>query len=155
MSKLFVSALALLAGCDALRLPPSPGAPALSRRSLLAGLSSAAALGATRAAHADGLGDLDAPEEAAAPIKVSAVQAVTIDASKPKQPKVAKQYARIEVASGLPATAPLRRTDPCHCVLQELKKKGDLGGGGLTDKERKELNRLKAEEMCEMLGRGC
>ena len=27
-----------------------------------------------------------------------------------------------------------------HCVLQELKKKGDLGGGGLTDKERKELN---------------
>ena len=40
-------------------------------------------------------------------------------------------------------------------MLQELKKKGDLGGGGLTDKERKELNRLKAEEMCEMLGRGC
>mmetsp|Transcript_49817 Transcript_49817/g.161436 ORF Transcript_49817/g.161436 Transcript_49817/m.161436 type:complete len:139 (-) Transcript_49817:142-558(-) len=128
-----LSALALLAGCDALRLPPSPGAPAFSRRSLLAGLSSAAALGATRAAHAEGLGDLDAPEEAAAPIKVSAVQAVTIDASKPKQPKVAKQYARME----------------------ELKKKGDLGGGGLTDKERKELNRLKAEEMCEMLGRGC
>lgn len=33
---------------------------------------------------------------------------------------------------------------------QELQAKGNL-----TDKERKELKRLKSEEMCEMLGKGC
>ena len=38
----------------------------------------------------------------------------------------------------------------CVRVIQELQAKG-----GLTDKEKKELKRLKAEEMCEMLGRGC
>jgi hypothetical protein len=34
--------------------------------------------------------------------------------------------------------------------LQELQAKGNL-----TEKERKELKRLKSEEMCEMLGKGC
>ena len=38
----------------------------------------------------------------------------------------------------------------CVRVVQELQAKG-----GLTEKEKKELKRLKAEEMCEMLGRGC
>lgn len=37
-----------------------------------------------------------------------------------------------------------------HSWLQELQAKGNL-----TDKERKELKRLKSEEMCEMLGKGC
>jgi len=34
--------------------------------------------------------------------------------------------------------------------LKELQAKGNL-----TDKEKKELRQLKADEMCEMLGRGC
>ena len=34
--------------------------------------------------------------------------------------------------------------------MQELQAKGNL-----TDKEKKELKRLKQEEMCEMLGKGC
>mmetsp|Transcript_65434 Transcript_65434/g.108769 ORF Transcript_65434/g.108769 Transcript_65434/m.108769 type:complete len:128 (+) Transcript_65434:42-425(+) len=34
--------------------------------------------------------------------------------------------------------------------IKELSNKGQL-----TDKEKKELRRLKAEEMCEMLGKGC
>jgi len=34
--------------------------------------------------------------------------------------------------------------------LQELQAKGTI-----SDKEKKEMRKLKADEMCEMLGRGC
>ena len=43
-----------------------------------------------------------------------------------------------------------KKEDTPASRIKELKAKGSL-----TDKERKELKRLVADEMCEMLGRGC
>lgn len=43
------------------------------------------------------------------------------------------------------------KKDTPYSRIKELQAKGN----NLTDKEKKELRRLKAEEMCEMLGRGC
>ncbi|KAL1496357.1 hypothetical protein AB1Y20_016313 [Prymnesium parvum] len=40
--------------------------------------------------------------------------------------------------------------DSPYARIKELQQKSSL-----TDKEKKELRRLKADEMCEMLGRGC
>ena len=45
---------------------------------------------------------------------------------------------------------PRKKEDTPASRIKELKAKGSL-----TDKERKELKRLVADEMCEMLGRGC
>lgn len=44
----------------------------------------------------------------------------------------------------------VKKKDGPYQRIKELQAQGNL-----TDKEKKELKRLKAEEMCEMLGRGC
>ncbi len=89
--------------------------------------SSSAAVLLAPLLHGAAYADL-ADLDAAEPIKLVSPNAVgVVDAgSKPAAPKGA--YAR----------------------MKELQAKGNL-----SDKEKKELKRLKQEEMCEMLGKGC
>jgi len=47
-------------------------------------------------------------------------------------------------------TKPKRKENTPANRIKELQAKRDI-----TDKEKKELRRLKSEEMCELLGRGC
>jgi len=77
--------------------------------------------------------DLSAPESpkdlsAPAELESGFVAVTTVDPTVKKKSKINGTYARIK----------------------ELQSQGSL-----TDKEKKELKRLKAEEMCEMLGKGC
>eukprot|EP00965_Chrysotila_dentata_P196479 6177600-Pleurochrysis_carterae.AAC.1 len=86
----------------------------------------AALPGMSRAANIPDLDDeISAPSSGGNP---QAVSVQTVAAGGPKKQKPQSGYERIK----------------------ELQNKGQL-----TDKERKELKRLKAEEMCEMLGKGC
>jgi len=105
----------------------------LGRRSVLhhsaAALAASFAAGVARPVSAlEDLGDLSAPssaDEKMEPMSIT-MSVVTKDASSKKQ------------------------KDTPFSRLKELQTKGNL-----TDKEKKELRRLKADEMCEMLGRGC
>ena len=100
---------------------------ALGRRALLASALSGAAALSTAAARAD-MDDLSAPEDLSAPGPAPVMISTYAPGEKREEKKRDGPYQRIK----------------------ELQAKG-----GLTDKEKKELKRLKAEEMCEMLGRGC
>ena len=78
------------------------------------------------------LDDLSAPEASQslpAPVESGFLAAVAVD------PTVKKSKSKINGA---------------YSRIKELQSQGSL-----TDKEKKELKRLKAEEMCEMLGKGC
>ena len=121
---------ALLATAAALRTGvSSSGSPTSSRRALLGGLGAfwvAAPVSAAQVLTMDD--DLSAPEPAgpdSKPIGITVISAGDA-AAKPK------------------AQTPAQR-------IKELSAKG----GAMTDKEKKELKRLKQEEMCELLGRGC
>ena len=129
----------LLATTAALRPPPvrATSAPSMSsqnpqsRRALLLGaLGTAVAVGNAKqvfAQEAPASEDLSMPEEAgeAKPIAVGVIT-VGDGAAKPK----------------------------VNSTTQRIKDLKALGGKA-TDKEKKELKRLQAEEMCELLGRGC
>ena len=127
--------LLLLGSTSALQLPTQTRRAALQH-----GLAAVASTWAVPfAAHAD-LGDLEAPEEA--PVKM---QAVKVDVAAPADE---------------PFFAPLTMTDAGPKKkkeqtqgerIRELEKKG----GDKSKKEISELRKLKADEMCEMLGRGC
>ena len=103
----------------------------LQQASTAAAFAAAAAFGPPRAALAD-LADLDAEEPVGAAMapKEAAVQVITMEdaTAKPKKKEMSTPGQR----------------------LKELQAKGNL-----SDKEKKELRKLKADEMCEMLGRGC
>ena len=61
----------------------------------------------------------------------------------------AEEAAPIQLVT-LEAGKPKPKKDTPAARLKELTSRRDL-----TDKEKKELRRLKADEMCEMLGKGC
>ena len=141
-AKLTMASL-LLATTAALRPPPvrATSAPSMSsqnpqsRRALLLGaLGTAVAVGNAKqvfAQEAPASEDLSMPEEAfSAPqeAKPIAVGVITVGDGAAK-PKVNSTTQRIKDLKAL--------------------------GGKATDKQKKELKRLQAEEMCELLGRGC
>merc|ERR1719291_938031 len=118
-----------------LLMPVSGCLSHINRRAVLDSTAAASAmLLASRPCHAAQI--LDLADELSAPASSSAAdpfapQPIAIEAvpagSKPKKSK----------------SGPYER-------IKELQSKGSL-----SDKERKELKRLKADEMCEMLGKGC
>jgi hypothetical protein len=136
-AKLTMASL-LLATTAALRPPPvrATSAPSMSsqnpqsRRALLLGaLGAAVTVGNAKqvfAQEAPASEDLSMPEEAGA--KPIAVGVITVGDGQAK-PKVNSTTQRIKDLKAL--------------------------GGKATSKEKKELKRLQAEEMCDLLGRGC
>lgn len=111
-------------------LLPGACAPMPRRAALMRATTAAIGLaGLPHAALADlmdlDLGEADAPAPMA--IKAEPIKMVTAGEPKPKKE----------------LSGPAAR-------LKELQSKNSL-----TDKEKKELRKLKADEMCEMLGRGC
>jgi len=137
-AKLTMASL-LLATTAALRPPPvrATSAPSMSsqnpqsRRALLLGaLGTAVAVGNAKqvfAEEAPASEDLSMPEEAGE-AKPMAIGVITVGDGAAK-PKVNSTTQRIKDLKAL--------------------------GGKATDKQKKELKRLQAEEMCELLGRGC
>ena len=111
-------------------LAPNVGRRAVLRHATTAAAAATAVAVSPMIALAD-LADLDAEEPSAPAVATrdAGFQAVTLsDATKPKKKEM---------------STPAQR-------LKELQAKGNL-----SDKEKKELRKLKADEMCEMLGRGC
>ena len=99
------------------------------RRALLAGALVALAVPSTALAGDLSDGDLSAPS-AAQPLEVATPLTISV--------------MDVAEAGAKKKTGPAAR-------IKELQAKG----GSATDKERKELKRLKQEEMCELLGKGC
>ena len=99
------------------------------RRALLAGALVALAAPSTALAGDLSDGDLSAPS-AAEPLEVATPLTISV--------------MDVAEAGAKKKTGPAAR-------IKELQAKG----GSATDKERKELKRLKQEEMCELLGKGC
>jgi hypothetical protein len=121
--------------------PPAASArqpPPLPRRAVLVGgaTASVAALLGPRSALAD-LADLDM--EGTAPTAMAPVAA---------SPKL-----DVVTLSGTGATDKASRMSKPAARLKELTERN--ARGELSEKEKKELRKLKADEMCEMLGRGC
>ena len=100
----------------------------VSRRALIG--STASLLASTHVWAAFALDDLDAPGDIAAP-------------SAPGDGFVKMNTVTLSDGPKTKKSGPFER-------MKELQAKGNL-----TDKEKKELRRLKSEEMCEMLGKGC
>ena len=129
--------LALFVGSASALLLPTSRSPSqqhelTSRRAALQhGLAAAAALAAVPLSARADLGDLDAPEEA--PVKMEAVQ------EEPFAQALVMTDKKVKKKERTPADR-----------IKELEKKPDK-----TKKEIAELRQLKADEMCEMLGRGC
>ena len=115
------------------RWRPRPPGGSLSlfagRRALLAGALVALAAPSTALAGDLSDGDLSAPS-AAEPLEVATPLTISV--------------MDVAEAGAKKKTGPAAR-------IKELQAKG----GSATDKERKELKRLKQEEMCELLGKGC
>jgi len=135
----------LLASASGIRIAAKTAAPQTVASPTRRGLLSAAlysvpavALAAHSPTAALALDDLsmpdlsapESPKDLSAPAELESgfVAVTTVDPTVKKKSKINGTYARIK----------------------ELQSQGSL-----TDKEKKELKRLKAEEMCEMLGKGC
>lgn len=134
-----VRALLLLLSCtwgSGYRLP----SPKLARRAALQHAAqsccavAAAAVLMPTAAVAD-LADLDSFEAAPVPMKTQTIE------------PVGEAIAITMTDAGAPKK--MNKDSPGYRI-KELEAKRDK-----TEKEKKELRRLKADEMCEMLGRGC
>ena len=118
----------------------SPAALALGRRAAVAA-AGAAALGLSPALAEEQILTMD------------------MDLSAPEEPKPAAAPAEpprevMTMVTLEPGVAAKKKMTPA-LRIKELEEKGGFGLGGLSDKEKKELRRLKSEEMCEMLGKGC
>lgn len=119
--------------CASLRVETQLPAPAgfAGRRALLAG--ALVALAAPSTAFAEQILKMD--DDLSAP-----AEAQPIEEAKP----LAISVVSVEEAGAAKKKGPAAR-------IKELQAKG----GSATDKEKKELKRLKQEEMCELLGKGC
>ena len=133
--------LCLASAATALRITPSPAAPtalALGRRACVAA-AGAAALGVATPAFAEQQiltmdMDLSAPAE----------PAPATPASPAEPPREVMTMVTLE-----PGVARPKKLTPAMRI-KELESRG-----GLDKKEQAELRRLKQDEMCEMLGKGC
>ena len=127
---LFAPAAALLAPSSVARDATARATPALAGRRALLGGALAAVAAAPWAAHAEKVltmdDDLSAPEPE--PIEFGKPLSISVEDAGVKKKKI----------------GPAER-------IKELEAKG----GQRTDKEKKELRKLKQDEMCEMLGKGC
>ena len=134
---------ALLAGSSGLLAGSSPRSAVSVRPAAAFGRRDFAAFAA--AAAAAGL---------AAPAFAEQVLTMDADLSAPSEAPAEKTPAELE--SGFVAVLSaeeakkIRKKTPAQRI-KEL----EAMGGSKTDKEKKELKRLKAEEMCELLGKGC
>lgn len=115
------------------RTAASPVQQYIGRRSLLQNSATLLMLPILAPHPGFALEDLDSLSAPSAPTVMKAVDA------KPITVTVTVQTA---------ASKPAEKTP--YARIKELQQKGNL-----TKEEQKELRRLKADEMCEMLGRGC
>ena len=137
-----IALTSLIVASAALLLPQNtPPQQPLARRAILNQAASFAAAAALLPlpAIAD-LGDLDMGE--APPPVAMKVESLAIEPAADSGGGVALTMVDAGVKK--------KKEDTPASRIKELKAKGSL-----TDKERKELKRLIADEMCEMLGRGC
>ena len=130
--------LCFASAATALRLSPAPTALALGRRACVAA-AGAAALGVATPAFAEQQiltmdMDLSAPAE----------PAPATPASPAEPPREVMTMVTLE-----PGVARPKKLTPAMRI-KELESRG-----GLDKKEQAELRRLKQDEMCEMLGKGC
>ena len=112
---------------------------AISQGAALLGLVHVAASKVANAAPPPDLSDLDMGEPLSSAPKISIVEDLSV-----AEPQ------KLEMVTLSASGAKAKKETPAS-RLKELQAKG----GSITEKEKQEMRRLKADEMCEMLGRGC